>query len=108
MSPVVQALPSLQGAVLFRWAQFPLPSQRSSVQTLLSLVQVVPADSFGCVHAVPIPSQTSLVHTFPSSGQAVPAAFTVSAGQVTLVPVQLSATSQAPAEERQTVPADLN
>jgi hypothetical protein len=43
-SPVVQALPSVHGALLFRWVQPRLGEQLSSVQTLLSLqLGAVPA-----------------------------------------------------------------
>jgi hypothetical protein len=43
VSDVVQALPSLHGAVLLVFTQLPVPLQTSSVQTLPSEVQAVPA-----------------------------------------------------------------
>src|SRR5215470_2699805 len=63
------------------------------------IVRAVPA---GQVVAEPL-------HTWPvrqtSLPQGVPAVWKPSAGQAAEVPVQLSATSQTPAEARQTVPA---
>src|SRR5437763_7465796 len=52
-----------------------------------------------------VPLHWSVVHTLPSSVHAVPAAFTVSAGQVELDPVQLSARSHSLAAARHVVPA---
>jgi len=54
------------------------------------------------------PLHVSAVHGFASAGQEVPCGFTAFAGHAALVPVQLSATSQVPAELRQTVELGLN
>src|SRR5213078_796235 len=64
----------------------------------------------GCVHAgaPAVPLHTSVVQTLASSVQAVPAGCTASAGQAVLVPVQVSATSQASAAARHSVPAAVN
>src|SRR5207247_3121805 len=51
-----------------------------------------------------LPLHTSVVQGLPSSVQAVPAALPASAGQVSLVPVQLSARSHSFTAARQTVP----
>src|SRR5439155_512065 len=50
-----------------------------------------------------VPLHSSSVHGLLSSVQAVPLAFTASAGQVALLPVQFSATSHSPAAARHTV-----
>jgi hypothetical protein len=51
-----------------------------------------------------VPLQVSVVHALPSSAQAVPLGFFASAGQVALLPGQVSAMSQPPtASARQTV-----
>src|SRR5439155_24986423 len=55
-----------------------------------------------------VPLHTSVVQTLPSSVQAVPAVWTASAGQVVLVPVQLSARSHSLIAARHTVPADAS
>src|SRR5207247_1485477 len=52
-----------------------------------------------------VPLHWSVVHTLPSSVQVVPAAVTVSAGQIELEPVQLSATSHSLTAARQIAPA---
>src|SRR2546428_13254478 len=52
-----------------------------------------------------LPLHVSVVQTLPSSVQAVPAALTTLAGQVVLVPVQLSARSHSLTAARHTVPA---
>src|SRR5207247_320763 len=72
--------------------------------------QTVPGLPAGCVHAgaPAVPLHTSVVHTLPSSVQAVPAVWTASAGQVVLVPVQLSARSHSLTAARHTVPEDAN
>src|SRR5204863_534529 len=68
--------------------------------------QMVPALPAGCVHAgaPAVPLHTSEVQTLPSSVQAVPAGWTASAGQLTLVPVQVSARSHSLTAARHTVP----
>src|SRR5216110_3470212 len=68
---------------------------------------MVPALPAACVQAgAPrVPLHTSAVQTLPSSVQAVPAALTASAGQLVLVPVQVSARSHSLAAARHTVPA---
>jgi len=84
--------------------QLPLASQASAVQTIPSLFsQLVPAGKLGWWQAVSVPLQTSLVQGFESSGHVVPFGLIVSEGHAALDPVQLSATSQDPAEARQTV-----
>ena len=60
-SPVVQALPSSQVAVLLTCAQVPAPLQRSLVQTLLSLVQAVVA----AAKQFPPASLHELLHSAP-------------------------------------------
>src|SRR5207247_2790883 len=67
----------------------------------------VPALPAGCVQATEptVPLHTSVVQTLPSSVHAVPAALTASAGQVVLVPVQVSARSHSLTAARHTAPA---
>src|SRR5439155_1088985 len=65
----------------------------------------VPAFPAGCWHALLVPSQASVVHGFPSLEHAVPDGLLASAGQLALVPVQLSAGSHSPADERHWVNA---
>src|SRR5207247_7171050 len=67
----------------------------------------VPAFPAGCVEATEptVPLHTSVVQTLPSSVHAVPAALTASAGQVVLVPVQVSARSHSLTAARHTAPA---
>ena len=85
----------------------PLPSQTSAVQTIPSLFsQLVPAGQFGWWHAVSTPLQTLLVQELESSGHGAPFALIMLAGHAALDPVQFSATSQGPAEARQTVDDD--
>src|SRR5689334_17238063 len=61
LSTVVQALPSLQGAVLLVCAQAPAPLQTSSVQTLPSLLQAVAA----AAKQFFAPSLPALLHSAP-------------------------------------------
>src|SRR5439155_24454286 len=68
--------------------------------------QTVPAFPAGCWQASFVPSQVSVVHELPSSPHAVPAGLLASAGQLGPVPVQFSAGSHSPAEERHSVKAD--
>src|SRR5207247_8821284 len=72
--------------------------------------RTVPALPAGCVHAgaPAVPLHTSEVQTLPSSVQAVPAGWTASGGQLTLVPVQVSARSHSLTAARHTVPEDAN
>src|SRR5947207_4998230 len=67
----------------------------------------VPAFPAGCVQATEptVPLHTSVVQTLPSSVHAVPTALTASAGQVVLVPVQVSARSHSLTAARHTAPA---
>src|SRR5438034_997588 len=65
----------------------------------------VPAFPAGCVQVLVLPSHRSRVHGLVSAVHAVPADCLASAGQVVLVPVQLSATSHSPAAARHTAPA---
>ena len=65
----------------------------------------VPAFPAGCWHALLVPSQASVVHGLPSLEHAVPDGLLASAGQLALVPVQLSAGSHSPADERHSVNA---
>src|SRR5439155_1353217 len=80
------------------------PGQVSAASHSLTAARhTVPAFPAGCVHVALVPLHTSVVHGSPSSVHAVPFALKASVGQVALVPVQFSATSQTPAEVRQTV-----
>src|SRR5438477_128727 len=63
-----------------------------------------PALPAGCVQVLVAPSHRSRVQGLVSAVQAVPAGCLVSAGQVALVPVQVSATSHSPAAARHTAP----
>src|SRR5438132_42725 len=65
----------------------------------------VPSSSAGCVQVLVLPSHRSRVQGLVSAVQAVPAGCLASAGQVVLVPVQLSATSHSPAAARHAAPA---
>src|SRR3989442_14351071 len=61
-------------------------------------------------HAAGLPAQTPTVHWSPQvvglpSSQAVPLSWKPSAGQLVFIPLQVSATSQAPVAGRHTVPA---
>src|SRR5204862_7449757 len=64
-----------------------------------------PALPAGCVQVALVPLHTSLVHGSLSSVQAVPLGWKRSVGQVVLVPVQVSASSERPAAARHTAPA---
>jgi hypothetical protein len=102
----LQSFASSQRAFSGVWVQLPLPSQMSAVQTIPSLFsQLVPAGQFGWWHAVSTPLQTSLVQGLESLGHVAPFGLIMLAGQVVLVPVQVSATSHGPAAARQTAPA---
>src|SRR5947208_2365153 len=59
----------------------------------------------GCWQLVLVPSHWSSVQGLLSAVQAVPLVFLLSAGQVLLVPVQVSAVSHSPAAARQAAPA---
>src|SRR5207249_10017102 len=61
----------------------------------------------GCWQSLLLPLHSSRLHGLPSSVHAVPAGVLASAGQLALVPVQLSPGSHSPAEARQTVLDDL-
>src|SRR2546426_26004 len=101
---MLQLFPSSQRASCGVDMQVPLPSQTSAVQTNPSLFsQLVPAGQLGWWQTVSAPLQTSLVQGFESSGHGAPFPLIMSAGHAALDPVQLSATSQGPAEARQTV-----
>src|SRR5438093_10164108 len=103
---MVQSLWSSQRASCDVWMQAPSPLHTSAVQTTLSLFsQLVPAGQLGWWQAVSVPLQTSLVQGFESSAHGVPFALITLAGQVVLVPVQVSATSHGPATARQVAPA---
>src|SRR5204862_47805 len=75
--------------------------------SLVTARHTVPAFPAGCVQATEptVPLHTSVVQTLPSSVHAVPAALTASAGQVALVPVQVSARSHSLTVARHTAPA---
>src|SRR5439155_837407 len=62
----------------------------------------------GCWQASLEPSHSSVLHGLPSSVQAVPAGLLASAGHVADDPVQCSAGSHSPAENRQVVVAGSN
>src|SRR5437867_11408110 len=66
---------------------------------------MVPAFPTGCWQLTLLPSHSSRVQGFPSDVQLVPVGLRASAGQVVLVPLQVSAGSQGPADARQGVPA---
>src|SRR5437879_4726380 len=55
-----------------------------------------------------VPLHTSCVQELPSSVQLVPAGFTVSVGQMELVPEHVSAMSHSLTAARHTVPEDAN
>src|SRR5438552_1551484 len=110
---VVQGLPSsvqadpadltvLAGQVVLDPVQV---SARS--HSLTAARHTVPALPAGCVQRGlrALPLQVSVVQTLPSSVHAVPAALTASAGQVVLVPVQVSARSHSLTAARHTAPA---
>jgi hypothetical protein len=81
------------------------PSQVSAgSHSPLAVRQTVPALPAGC-EQLPLPLHVSVVHTLPSSVHAVPFDLNPSAGQLVLVPEQLSARSHSPDAARQTVPA---
>ena len=85
---VVQALPSLQGAVLAVWAQVPAPLQTSSVQTLPSVLQAVAA----AVKQLSAASLQELLHSAPPA-QGSPAWLQVPPPQVS-APLQKRPSSQ--------------
>src|SRR5438552_1694165 len=64
-----------------------------------------PALPAGCWQVLFVPSHWSSVQGLLSAVQAVPLVFLLSAGQVLLVPVQVSAVSHSPAAARQAAPA---
>src|SRR5436190_14010081 len=112
---MVQAFPSLQSATVEQGEQ---PAMGVLLQTPASQDSVVQAfwssqsaaveqsvqPAMGVPSHCPLPSQTSLkVHALPSS-HGVSVGWKTSGGQYTLVPVQVSATSHAPAAALQTVP----
>jgi hypothetical protein len=71
---------------------------------LLPFVQTAPALPAGCWQVVLAPLHTSSVHALPSSRQGSPSPSTPSDGHPELVPVHVSAASQAPFAVRHTVP----
>src|SRR5437773_49097 len=79
-----------------------LPARSHSPAAARHTVPPFPA---GCVQVLVLPSHRSRVHGLVSAVHAVPADCLASAGQVVLVPVQLSATSHSPAAARHTAPA---
>src|SRR5436309_1204278 len=87
------------------WQLVLVPSQVSAVQGSPSSGHAAPAFPAGCVHVVLVPLHTSGVHGLLSAVQDVPLALLTSAGQVELVPVQVSARSHSAAAARQTAPA---
>ena len=74
----------------------------------LPLLQAVPLAMGGCWQAALAPLQLSPVQALPSSAHAVPGDLSASAGHAADVPVQVSATSHAPAAVRQVVVAAAN
>src|SRR5206468_1809784 len=66
---------------------------------------IVPAFPAGCVQVLVLPSHWSSVQGLASAVQAVLAGCLASAGQVVLVPVQVSAASHRSTAARHTVPA---
>src|SRR5437773_1983770 len=105
----VQVAVPLQAGVLHGSAvQVTAASQDSVVQAFWSsqsaAVEQSVQPAMGVPSHCPLPSQTSLkVHALPSS-HGVSVGWKTSGGQYTLVPVQVSATSHAPAAALQTVP----
>jgi hypothetical protein len=74
----------------------------STSHTPTAARQVVPELPAGCRQLTLEPSHWSRVHGLLSAVQLVPLAFLASAGQAVVVPLQLSAASQSPAEARHT------
>src|SRR5439155_474847 len=95
-----QTAPALPGGC---WQVVLAPSQVSVVQGSPSAGQAAPALPAGCGQVVFVPLHTSAVQGLPSSVQGVPLGWKTSAGQVVLVPVQVSATSHPLTAARQTV-----
>src|SRR5438094_43890 len=87
------------------WQLVLVPSQVSAVQGSPSSGHAAPAFPAGCWQVLFVPSHWSRVHGLLSAVQDVPLAFLTSAGQVELVPVQVSARSHSAAAARQTAPA---
>src|SRR5207244_10309560 len=86
------------------WPQVVVPGQVSSAaHSPAASRQGAPALPAGCVHVALVPLHTSVVQGLPSSVQGVSLGWKTSAGQVVLVPVQVSATSHPLTAARQTV-----
>src|SRR5437867_2076641 len=82
------------------------PGQVSATSHSLAAARhTAPALPAGCWQVLLMPLHWSSVQGLVSAVQAVPFAFLASAGQLVLVPSQLSATSHSPPTARQTAPA---
>ncbi len=103
----VQAVPAGMTASAGQVVLVPVQVSAMSHPPDTAARHTVPAFPAGCVQATEptVPLHTSVVQTLPSSVHAVPAALTASAGQVALVPVQVSARSHSLTAARHTVPA---
>ena len=101
----MQSLPSSHGVLSAAGVPAQVPFEQVSllVHEFWSS-QAAPSSGAGSPAQVPFVQASLAVQAFWSS-QALPFGLKVSAGQETLVPVQVSATSQEPAAARQTVPA---
>src|SRR5947208_3284567 len=86
-------------------AHAPLPSQKSSVQVLVSVVQAVLVGlKLLAGQSLLTPLQFSATSHSPTAGRHT-AVLLASAGQLVLVPLHCSAGSHSPAEARHCVPA---
>src|SRR5438034_10971734 len=103
----VQAVPARMTASAGQVVPVPVQVSAMSHPPETAARHTVPAFPAGCVQATEptVPLHTSVVQTLPSSVHAVPTALTASAGQVALVPVQVSARSHSLTVARHTAPA---
>src|SRR5437763_120112 len=103
----VQAVPARMTASAGQVVLVPVQVSAMSHPPDTAARHTVPAFPAGCVQATEptVPLHTSVVQALPSSVHAVPAALTASAGQVVLVPVQVSARSHSLTAARHTAPA---
>src|SRR2546427_7660094 len=102
--PVRQTVPALPAAC---WQALFVPSQRSVVQTLPSSLHAVPDGLLASAEQLgPVPGHISAgSHSPVEARQTTKLGSNMSVGDVLLVPVQVSSTSQEAAAARHTVPA---
>src|SRR5439155_171348 len=102
----VQAVPAALTASVGQVVLVPVQVSAAS-HSLTAARQTVPALPSACVQAgvLAVPLHVSVVQGLPSSVQAAPRALSALAGQVVLVPVQVSAVSHSLTTARHTVPA---